>query len=290
MKPGGRLLLHQFLDHARDALSDAAIAVAVPLPFFVALAFAVKGRRLFQDVHRALPESRLNLLIHFTDALLVAPLLLVMSVAMHQAFQAYGLVLVPTSFWERLHPIAVGLVAVFLGDFIGYWRHRFEHTPLMWPAHAVHHSDEEMTWLSIFRFHPINRLTTTAIDFAFILAMGLPPYAVLVNSLVRHYYGAFIHADLPWTYGPLGRIFVSPAMHRWHHAMDVKAYNTNYATVFSLFDRAFGTFRVPGPCITPLGVPEGMGEGIAGQMAHPFRPSSYRYFLRSVGRLRHRRA
>jgi sterol desaturase/sphingolipid hydroxylase (fatty acid hydroxylase superfamily) len=191
--------------------------------------------------------------------------------------------LIPTSFWAGGNPVIVGFAALFLGDFIGYWRHRLEHSPLLWPSHAVHHSDTEMTWLAIARFHPINRLTTVAIDAAFILWMGLPPYAVLVNSLVRHYYGAFIHADLPWTYGWLAKAIVSPAMHRWHHAKDRQAYNTNYATVFSLFDLAFGTYRVPGPCNGPLGVPEAIGAGFVGQMVHPLKPSSYRYFLRSIG-------
>jgi hypothetical protein len=51
---------------------------------------------------------------------------------------------------------------------------------------------------------------------------------------------------------------------------------------FSLFDVGFRTYRVPGPCNKPLGVPESMGEGFIGKMVHPLKPSSYRYFLRSI--------
>jgi sterol desaturase/sphingolipid hydroxylase (fatty acid hydroxylase superfamily) len=144
-----------------------------------------------------------------------------------------------------------------------------------------------MTWLAIFRFHPINRLTTTLVDFAFLLAMGLPASALIAAMTVRHFYGAFIHADLPWSYGPLKYVFVSPAMHRWHHADDRAAYNTNYATVFSLFDVVFGTFRMTGPCNAALGVPEKIEGGLLGAYAYPFRASSYGYFLR---RVRHRKA
>lgn len=276
-------MLEAIVDHISDALRGAFDAVVIPLPFFVLLAVVLKGRRLLPDVKRAIGESRINLLIHFTDAILVAPILVILSVILAQGIQSSGLVLVPSSFWAGLHPAVVAFAAVFIGDFISYWRHRLEHTPLLWPSHAVHHSDTEMTWLAIFRFHPINRLTTIIIDYAFLLMLGLPPYAVLVNSLVRHYYGAFIHADLPWTYGPLRHVFVSPAMHRWHHAMDPKAYNTNYATVFSVFDTIFGTYRVPGTCDVPLGVAEKMGDGLAGQLAHPFKASSYRYLVRRTG-------
>jgi len=114
--------------------------------------------------------------------------------------------------WANLPWWAMAGLLLIGDDLTQYLWHRASHTPLLWPSLAVHHSATEMTWLAIFRFHPINRLTTTIIDSAFILSMGLPAYAVLVSALFRHYYGAFIHADLPWTFGPLRHIFVSPAM------------------------------------------------------------------------------
>lgn len=278
------------LHYLADVAYDLAKAVLLPLPVFAALGLIAKRGRFLEDVRRAIPQSKINLAIHFLDLLMVAPILVALSIAMKSAVDTYGLTVLPPEFWQGFHPAIVALAAVFLGDFIGYWRHRFEHMPLLWPSHAVHHSDTDMTWLAIFRFHPINRLTTVAIDYAFILAMGLPVYAVLVNSLVRHYYGALIHADLPWTYGSLGKIFVSPTMHRWHHSADPVAYNTNYASVFSLLDVSFGTYRVPGPCNSALGVPQRMGDGLVGQFTYPFRRSSYRYFARRLSAWRNRSA
>ena len=87
-----------------------------------------------------------------------------------------------------------------------------------------------------------------AVGAALLLATA---WAAVANSLVRNYYGYFIHADLPWTYGRLGKVFVSPSMHQWHHAKDIKYAGTNFATVFSIFDRVFGTFALPGPCTVP---------------------------------------
>ena len=46
---------------------------------------------------------------------------------------------------------------------------------------------------------------------------------------------------------------------------------SNFDTVFSVFDRAFGTYYVPGPCDVPLGVDEDMGKGALGQYLHPFK-------------------
>jgi hypothetical protein len=45
-----------------------------------------------------------------------------------------------------------------------------ERWSMFWPCHAVHHSDTEMTWLTLERFHPFNRLITTVVDSTFLLA------------------------------------------------------------------------------------------------------------------------
>jgi sterol desaturase/sphingolipid hydroxylase (fatty acid hydroxylase superfamily) len=163
------------------------------------------------------------------------------------------------------------LLTVFIGDFVSYWRHRLEHTPWLWPAHAIHHGDREMTWLTLSRFHPVNRVTTAIIDNTVLALLGAPAWALAANELIRHYYGQFIHADLPWTYGRWGMIFVSPAMHRWHHAREVTGAGSNFATVFSACDRVFGTYYVPGPCHVPLGVTDDIGTGPVRQLAYPFR-------------------
>jgi sterol desaturase/sphingolipid hydroxylase (fatty acid hydroxylase superfamily) len=265
-----------FLADSVRSVGQAIWALFLPGLVFLALGFAAKGRALFTDMARAAGQVGLNMRIMVFNLVLVTPLVVMMIEGMARLIHGNGLWLVAPTVWQGLSPVLVVFVAVFVGDFTGYWRHRLEHTALLWPAHAVHHSDDQMTWTAIERFHPINRLTTVAIDMAVLMALGLPPYAVIANNWVRHHYGEFIHADLPWTYGPLGRIFVSPAMHRWHHAADPAAFDTNYATVFSIFDRAFGTWRVPGPCTAPLGVTDDIAPTLAGQIAYPFLPRAYR--------------
>ena len=75
---------------------------------------------------------------------------------------------------------------------------------------------------------------------------------------------------MPWTYGPFRYVFVSPVMHRWHHARDVVGAGSNFATVFSVFDLTSGTVHVPGLCNVPLGVTGEMGRGTVGQLLYPF--------------------
>lgn len=262
-------------------LHDACLAVVLPMTFFTILALTLKGRHAFSDFLRALPECRLNLMLHFADALFVLPLITLIAYWLDGYMPSRGSTPISKE-WEELGPAISVILALLLGDLIGYWRHRLEHSRALWPSHAVHHSDTAMTWLAIYRFHPINRLTTALIDSTLLLAAGVPAYCVLVNNLVRHYYGAFVHADLPWTYGALRYVFVSPAMHRWHHAAAPEAIGKNFATVFSFIDLIFGTFRVPGACRAPLGVGDAMTPGFVGQMAHPFKRSSYVSDLRDA--------
>lgn len=182
-------------------------------------------------------------------------------------------------------PVLVVMAAIFIGDFVTYWRHRLQHTRILWPAHAVHHGDTEMTWLTLERSHPINLATSLTIDTGILVLLGLPPYAVIANNFVHHYYAYLLHADVPWTYGRFGHIFVSPAMHRWHHAKDRAAVDTNFAGVFSLFDKWFGTYRVPGRCESALGVSNPLGTTATSQLCYPLRPSSYRSLARGVSSL-----
>ena len=252
------------LEHLRMAVTLMAISAV----FFCSLALLVKGSQVFSDARRAASEIRLNLSWQALDFVLVGPALAVATTLLRKGIDAVALG-VDSSAWSVLPNAATFVAVIVIGGFVSYWRHRLEHSHLLWPTHAIHHSDTQMSWLTLSRFHPINRLVTSCVDITVLGLLGFPAWALLANEIVRHHYGEFIHADFPWTYGPLGRVFVSPAMHQWHHARDVKAYGSNFATVFSVFDQAFGTY-MPGPCTSPLGVNENVGNGVTRQLLYPF--------------------
>ncbi|MGD9979996.1 MAG: sterol desaturase family protein [Hyphomonadaceae bacterium] len=253
-----------------------------PALFFAGIAFIVRGNDSFRIARNAAPQVRINLILFALDAAIVTPLLVMALTFIGALMQAAGLRLFSETQWSVFPMWAVGIFAVFAGDFIGYWRHRLEHLPFFWPAHAIHHSDTHLTWTTGVRFHPLNRVTTALIDTTFLALLGLPIWALMVNNLVRHFYGLFIHMDLPWTYGLLGRVLVSPAMHRWHHIRDADGMGVNFATVFSVFDQTFGTYHVPSPCNVPLGVRDPIGKGVIGQLVWPFKVI-WRYLSRHSG-------
>lgn len=255
-----------FLTADLKGLGAALASIAGCALFFATLARVVKPASWLADAKAAAGETRVNAILSVVDQLTVTPAL---GLALGWVAE-HGLKLHSASLWDHLGRWPTILAVVFVGDFVGYWRHRAQHSKWLWPAHAIHHSDTRLTWFSLERMHPIDRLGS-AFDTVILAALGFPFWAQAANVFVRHYYGYLIHADVPWTLGKAGLVLNTPAMHRWHHARDIEGSGSNFATVFSVFDRAFGTLHSPGPCHAPLGVREDVGEGALGQYLYPLR-------------------
>lgn len=166
-----------------------------------------------------------------------------------------------------------GAIAIVIGDFIGYWTHRWHHTRLLWNYHAIHHSSEIIDWLSAVRLHPVNDIITRVMQASPVLLLGFSPLAVEFYVPFLSSYVAMIHANISWTYGPFRHFLASPAFHRWHHTMDEEGLGKNFAGLFPIYDVIFGTFYMPrkkqprnfGLC------GEKMTENFVGQLLYPFR-------------------
>ncbi len=138
--------------------------------------------------------------------------------------------------------VQLGLYLV-ASEFCLYWIHRAFHTTWLWKYHAVHHSSEDVEWISASRFHPVNLLLgTVAVDVAALMA-GITPDIYLIMGPFNALTSGWVHANLDWTLGPFKYIFAGPVFHRWHHARE--HVGVNFAGTFSLFDVLFGTFHMP---------------------------------------------
>jgi len=251
--------------YLQPALEMGALAVG-----FFLLSLLVKGARAVSDARAAASETRNNIALYVLDTLTVAPALTLATATVYALMHAPGAVYAGEVIWNRVGPIGTGIAAIAICDFLGYCNHRLYHTALLWPSHAIHHSDTKLSWFSLVRMHPFDRIGTL-IDLMGMVLLGLPDWAVILAVSVRHYWGHLIHADVPWTLGPLEKVFISPAMHRWHHALEQRGAGVNFATIFSLYDRIFGTYYAPGPCLAPTGIDDAVVPGVIGQYLHPLR-------------------
>lgn len=142
------------------------------------------------------------------------------------------------------HWIQIALYLV-LSDIMLYWLHRLFHGATLWKYHAVHHSSEELDWLSAARFHPINLfLGTVFVDVALLL-MGIPTTVLIVLGPFNIAMSAFVHANLNWALGPFKYVIVSPVFHRWHHTAADRGGGKNFASTFPVLDLMFGTYFMP---------------------------------------------
>lgn len=165
------------------------------------------------------------------------------------------------------------LLFLVLSDFLLYWSHRIFHGGEFWKYHAVHHSSEDLEWISAARFHPVNLILGTIAADVILLMAGISPNVMIWVGPFTTFHSAFVHANLNWTLGPFRYVLATPVFHRWHHTPLEEGGNTNFAGTFPIWDILFGTFRMPeGQLPLVYGKDEADMPGeIVGQLAFPFR-------------------
>jgi sterol desaturase/sphingolipid hydroxylase (fatty acid hydroxylase superfamily) len=147
-----------------------------------------------------------------------------------------------TARWPRWLLLGLTLILMDGANWLAHWAdHRF--APL-WRMHALHHSQEEVTVLTSFRAHPLSHLAGFLLATVPVIVLlgdrGLAP--LLVTGYVC--LGTLPHADVPWSLGPLGKVVVSPAYHRLHHAAD-RSDGYNLGVVLTVWDVLAGRARFP---------------------------------------------
>ena len=152
------------------------------------------------------------------------------------------------------HPALAGLLAgasFVLIDLAGYWLHRLYHRlPILWRFHEVHHSDVGLDCTTGVRHHIAEIALTMALLQTGALLLGMPAIVLaayggtlLIAQIVQHsntYWPAAIERAV-------GRICVTPRFHAVHHLDDPRWFNSNFGMVFTVWDRCFGTLRMPAP-------------------------------------------
>lgn len=182
-------------------------------------------------------------------------------------------------------PWAQMAIAVVIADFLSYWIHRAYHRfSVLWAFHVVHHTSEELDWLSTSRLHPISQALNTAVVTAALLVAGLPVTTVIASNVFIGAAALLAHANVRWTFGPLQHVLVSPLFHQWHHSRVETGHAhgaCNFGAVFSFWDRLFGTWSLPAPNRPArFGVHRAPAPTLRGLFLHPLRVSVH--FLRAA--------
>jgi sterol desaturase/sphingolipid hydroxylase (fatty acid hydroxylase superfamily) len=149
----------------------------------------------------------------------------------------YRLFTVPWSFWT--------VAACFVLDDLTYyvWHRSAHRIRWLWAEHVTHHSSRHYNLSTALRQAWGGFLTFGFIYKAPLILLGFPlPMLVFVGG-INLIYQFWIHTE---TIGKLPRWFEAvmntPSHHRVHHATNPKYLDSNYAGVFIVWDRMFGSF------------------------------------------------
>jgi sterol desaturase/sphingolipid hydroxylase (fatty acid hydroxylase superfamily) len=128
-----------------------------------------------------------------------------------------------------------------------YLTHIIEHkTPWLWRLHRVHHLDIHLDVLTSQRHHPLELILNVLILVAVTITFGLMAWVVVIFEGTEAIIDFFLHANvrLPESVDRVVRwVLVTPNMHSLHHSSHQPETDSNYGTVFTVWDRLFGTYR-----------------------------------------------
>jgi len=152
------------------------------------------------------------------------------------------------SLWPSQASLVIQVSAALAMHELGeYAYHRLSHrVPWLWDLHRLHHTSERITLTKGFRHNVVDRLLNECVFACLMILSGIPGEVLVWVSAIYIGTGIPAHAnvDLRFPSG-LNAIFINPAVHRVHHAVDARGGNSNFGGVLMIWDLVFGTFIDP---------------------------------------------
>ena len=183
------------------------------------------------------PRDTLSSLLFGTGSTAIGGLTAVAAAGIAMQVYDFRLITIPITWW------AIALCFV-LDDLAYYAFHRAAHRiRWFWASHVNHHSSQHynlstalrQTWTGFFTANFIFRLPLALV--------GFHPKLILFVGAVNLVYQFWIHTEVV---GRMPRWFEAvmntPSHHRVHHATNPRYLDRNYAGVFIIWDKMFGTF------------------------------------------------
>lgn len=176
---------------------------------------------------------------------LLHPLLLMPVVAWAQR-ERIGLLHLVT--WPRWAEI---LVAVVLLDYTLWWWHWASHrVPFFWRFHLVHHVDRDLDASTALRFHFGELALSVPVRALQVAAIGVDARSLWVWQTILFASILFHHANLRLPLAVervLVFLIVTPRMHGIHHSEVMEETDSNWSSLFSIWDFLHRTLKLDVP-------------------------------------------
>jgi sterol desaturase/sphingolipid hydroxylase (fatty acid hydroxylase superfamily) len=185
-----------------------------------------------------------NLGIVLLDTLAVRLILPVQAVGMALFVEAHGWGILNNFILPPWMRILLGVLGL---DLVIYLQHAMFHAlPLFWRLHRMHHTDIDFDVTTAIRFHPLEIILSMGIKMVAVAVLGPSALTVVLFEVLLNATSMFNHGNvrLPKEIDRvLRRIVVTPEMHRVHHSVVIKEYNSNFGFNFPWWDRLMGTYQ-----------------------------------------------
>lgn len=145
---------------------------------------------------------------------------------------------------DHMALIWVVLIALVVDDFMYYWKHFLYHkSRWFWATHVVHHSSEHYNLTTALRQPWTNLISGTVLLAVPLVLLGIHPLILFFVGALNLLYQFWFHTE---TIDKMPRWFEAvmntPSHHRVHHGRNARYLDANYAGIFIIWDRIFGTF------------------------------------------------
>ena len=212
--------------------------VSIAIPGFVLLVLAemIWARRKAPDSYE--PRDTLTSLAMGLGSTIAGLLTAAPLAALFLLLHQYRLFEIGWTWWAW--------IACFVLDDMAYYGfHRTAHrVRWFWASHVNHHSSQHYNLSTALRQ---TWTGTIALGFIFrlpLLLLGFPPEMILFCAGLNLIYQFWFHTEAidkcpRW----FEAVFNTPSHHRVHHATNPLYLDRNYAGVFIVWDRMFGTFQ-----------------------------------------------
>jgi len=134
------------------------------------------------------------------------------------------------------------ILGVLLLDFLFWLQHYLNHkVPLLWRVHTVHHSQKALNFFTDYRYHIVEYIVRHTVVVIPFLVFKVPVPEIVAFSFFKGWYTRFYHGNIRLNLGVLHYILVTPQSHRVHHSIMPQHRDTNFGSLFSIWDYLFGT-------------------------------------------------
>ncbi len=159
------------------------------------------------------------------------------SLWMLMVFWQFRVTELPITWWSVM-------LAFVLYDLVYYWKHRLAHRMRwFWAEHITHHSSEHYNLTTAVRQPWLGPFTGLILLSVPLVVLGFHPALLFFVGSLNLIYQYWIHTE---AIDRMPRWFESvmntPSHHRVHHATNPRYLDKNYAGVFIIWDKWFGSF------------------------------------------------